>query len=241
MVIYIQWASPATSHNGMSNLPYLNVNINARTSCNPRYAKFPCRLAKVAQTVPKRADLAMMLLSPWRRIMLPCCSVQRWVHFVSHDCYISAYFLQTPLSTSNLTIYTESQWTVDSNNILSVRKYSHVFTHESNTFLFQKYAIQINGTEKSPKPPLALGARGPPNNTWMPKPTALTTPNCIHIQSATVHSLDRHTDRTTDGPQAIDQSGRCIQNRLKSTCQVGRKANQNAISIVQPRMHQCDN
>jgi len=35
-------------------LTCLSVNDNARTTCNPRYAKFPRRLHKVAQTATKR-------------------------------------------------------------------------------------------------------------------------------------------------------------------------------------------
>ena len=42
------------------------------------------------------------------------------------------------------------------------------------------------------------------------------------------------------GPQAVDQSGRRIQNRLESTHQVSRKADQHAVSIVQTGVHQCD-
>jgi len=33
---------------------YLNVNMDARTTHNPHYAKFPCKLPKVVQTMPKR-------------------------------------------------------------------------------------------------------------------------------------------------------------------------------------------
>jgi len=41
------------------------------------------------------------------------------------------------------------------------------------------------------------------------------------------------------GPQAVDQSSRRIQNRLESTHQVSRKADQHAVSIVQTGVHQC--
>jgi len=49
--------------NGMLNLPYLTVNIDACTMRNPHYAKIPCRLAKVSQTVPKSLHPTMMLSS----------------------------------------------------------------------------------------------------------------------------------------------------------------------------------
>jgi len=51
--IYIQGTAPAISHNGVSDLPYLNVNIDTHTTCNLCYIKFPRRLTKVAQTAPK--------------------------------------------------------------------------------------------------------------------------------------------------------------------------------------------
>jgi len=40
------------------------------------------------------------------------------------------------------------------------------------------------------------------------------------------------------GPQAVDQSTN--QNRLESTCQVSQKADQHAVPIVQPGVHQCN-
>ena len=55
-----------------------------------------------------------------------------------NKCYILAIFSQTPISTSNLTVFSESQWNVVSNDVLSVRKYYQLFTHESNTFLLKQ-------------------------------------------------------------------------------------------------------
>jgi len=52
--IYIHCTSTAISYIG-PKLLYLNVNINVHATRNPCYAKFPCRLAKVAQTAPKTA------------------------------------------------------------------------------------------------------------------------------------------------------------------------------------------
>ena len=43
----------------------------------------------------------------------------------------------------NLTISLESQWNIDSNDILSVRKYYQLFTHESNTFLGEQYVTLL--------------------------------------------------------------------------------------------------
>jgi len=40
----------------------------------------------------------------------------------------------TDVSILNLTTSSESQWHIDSNDILSVRKYSQLFTHELNTY-----------------------------------------------------------------------------------------------------------
>ena len=60
-----------------------------------------------------------------------------------NECFILANFLQTPISTSNLTESPESQWNVDSNDVLSVRKYCQLFTHESNTLLFNKYVPSL--------------------------------------------------------------------------------------------------
>jgi len=71
---------------------------------------------------------------------------------------------QTPASTSNLSTSSESQWNIDSNGVLSVRKYYQLFLHESNTFLLQNTPL---------KP---LGQRGQvtskytrfPWGTWIP-------------------------------------------------------------------------
>jgi len=63
---------------------YLNVNIDAHTTHNPRYAIFSRRLAKVAQTTPKGAHPATPLSSPWRRIKVV--SLQRaamWDFFLN--------------------------------------------------------------------------------------------------------------------------------------------------------------
>jgi len=50
-----------------------------------------------------------------------------------------------PTSTSNFFVYLESQWTANSSDILCVWKYGQFFTHESNTFLLNKYVIETNG------------------------------------------------------------------------------------------------
>jgi len=58
---------------------------------------------------------------------------------------IFVHFSSTPTSILNLTMSSESQENDVSNDILSVRKYSQLFTHESNIFLLkQLYQIQAN-------------------------------------------------------------------------------------------------
>jgi len=47
-------------------------------------------------------------------------------------CYIFVHFSSTPTSILNLTISSESQWNIDSNDVLSIRKYSQLFTQKSN-------------------------------------------------------------------------------------------------------------
>ena len=42
------------------------------------------------------------------------------------------------------------------------------------------------------------------------------------------------------GPQAVDQSSRRVQDRLESTRQVSREADQHAVPIVQPGVHRCN-
>jgi len=75
---------------------------------------------------------------------------------------------------------------VDSNDVLSAWKYYQLFTHESNTFLLNKYAIETNGAFTPTKLPLPLGVREPvtPSNTPIPRPTPLTVPNGIRIELA---------------------------------------------------------
>jgi len=74
------------------------------------------------------------LLSLWQHniIISPCLTacqnIRNGVTFFVH-------FFSTATSILNLTISSESQWNIDSNDILSVQKYSQLFMHESNTFL----------------------------------------------------------------------------------------------------------
>ena len=62
-----------------------------------------------------------------------------WCHLYSSVIFF-ANCSKTPASTLNLNTSLESQWNIDSNGILSVRKYYQLFTHESNTFLGEQYA-----------------------------------------------------------------------------------------------------
>jgi len=57
----------------------------------------------------------------------------------------------------------------DSIDILCVRKYCKIFTHESNTFLYCGHTTNIHWnqwTRKAPKPPLFLGGCEPPSNAY---------------------------------------------------------------------------
>ena len=85
---------------------------------------------------------------------------------------------QTPASTSNLIAFLESQWNVDSNNVLSVRRCYQIITHESNTFLLQNTPLKLLGQrwQTNPKSTLPVEACGP-HLIWMPGVTPLTTPN----------------------------------------------------------------
>jgi len=47
------------------------------------------------------------------------------------------------------------------------------------------HAPKAMGKNKPPKPPLPLGARGPPSNSPIPPPTPLTTPN----EARSIHAL----------------------------------------------------
>jgi len=86
---------------------------------------------------------------------------------VPEMCYIFANISQTPTLILNLTIPSESQWNVDSNDILSIHKYCQFFMYESNTFLWEKYAIlpiQTNGAQMLINPqnsPFFLGHVNP--------------------------------------------------------------------------------
>ena len=75
-------------------------------------------------------------------------------------------FLLNPTSILNLTISTESQWNIDSNDMFSVCKYCQLFTRVSNTFL-GKQCHSAHSNEwgrkcwKMPETPLPLEACGP--------------------------------------------------------------------------------
>ena len=77
----------------------------------------------------------------------------------------------------------------DSVDILSVWKYCQLFTHESNTSLFKKTPEKRHSNQW-----------GTPSNTPIPRPTPLTTPNGIQIQSAVFPQFTHRgqTDRQTD-------------------------------------------
>jgi len=93
-------------------------------------------------------------------------------------------FSQTPTSTSNLTASSENQWNWDSKDVLCVRKYCQLFTHESNTFVAKMRHWNQWGGFGAINPrnrPFPFGHIKP--HTQMPKPAPLTTPNNSSIGS----------------------------------------------------------
>jgi len=82
-------------------------------------------------------------------------------------------------------------------------EYCQLYAHESNTFLFEKYAIQTNGTDKPPKPPLPFRARGLLSNTPIPRPTPPSPPQTASRSNQpfchNTLSGHRHTHRPTHG------------------------------------------
>jgi len=88
--------------------------------------------------------------------------MQRIIHSACVNCYVFANCSQTPASTSNMSTSSESQWNVDSSDVLCVRKYQ-LFTHESNTFLLQNMPLKPLGHwgQTTLKSTLPLEACGP--------------------------------------------------------------------------------
>jgi len=103
------------------------VNINARTTRNSRYAKFSHRLAKIAQTAQNKhaTGNAIVAMATLTRVKIAA----------SRDFFVKSRLAAT-YTISKLTTSSESQQRDVFNDILSVRKYSELFTHELNTFLF---------------------------------------------------------------------------------------------------------
>jgi len=85
------------------------------------------------------------------------------------------------------------------NDILSVRKYYQLFTHEWNIFLL-KYAIQTNGA-KIPKTSLPFRKPGPHRIHLYPSTDSTHHPKWHPdpiSRFATVHTANKPTDRQTD-------------------------------------------
>jgi len=101
------------------------------------------------------------------------------------------------LSTSS-----ESQWNVDSNDVLSVWKYYQLFTHEwkiRHSDHSNQWGCKCQKIPKSA--PSFWGTFGTFSKTlfcWMPGPTPLTIPNGIQIHSAVLTQYTSRTDRQTD-------------------------------------------
>ena len=112
--------------------------------------------------------------------------------FAWNDCYFCKLFVN-PTSISNLTISLEGlQWYIVRTEILST------FHARVEYISVKKYAVQTSGNEKCPKPPLPLGARRPPFNTPIPRPTLLTTRNGIRNQSLVLPQYTFRTIQQTD-------------------------------------------
>ena len=85
------------------------------------------------------------LLSLWQHNVIA--AVTKPKH--QKQCYIFVHFYLTPTSILNLTIPSESQWNIDYNDILSIWKYSQLFTRVKY-ISGERYVIlpiQTNGTE----------------------------------------------------------------------------------------------
>jgi len=100
---------------------------------------------------------------------------------------------------SNLNVVVEPEYFCG--RILSMRKYCQLFTHESNTFLL-KICHSNHWKRQPPKTPSSPWGTWTPSNTPIPRPTPLTTPNSMWIQSAVFPQYitfrkDKHTDRPT--------------------------------------------
>ena len=104
--------------------------------------------------------------------------------------FFCKFFTNPTIDTSNLTAPLESQWKADFSDTLSVQ------THTSQIhFCFKhtvKNTIETSGRfrgKKPLKPPLPIEAPECPSNSWLPKPTPLTTPNDSSIGSPTSTQL----------------------------------------------------
>ena len=72
-------------------------------------------------------------------IMTACCGVTGVCgKSIGNGVNIFVHFFSTPISILNLAMSSEGQENDVSNDILSERKYSQLFTHESNTFLLNQ-------------------------------------------------------------------------------------------------------
>jgi len=121
---------------------------------------------------------------------LAACSMQWDVNFVCQLLHFTN-FSQTQTLTSNLTVSSESQWNVDSNDILSIWKYCQLLTHESNTFLLENAPLKPLGQWGQTTPATAPSPWGlwTTSSTSMPGSTPLTTPNDSLISSCTSAQL----------------------------------------------------
>jgi len=128
-------------------LLYFQINSTTRRRLESAYIRqvYTIMLWCTRLHVYIRASLVMYMRS--RRlpmimtssIMTACCGVTGVCGKSIGSCVnIFVHFFSTPISILNLAMSSESQENDVSNDILSERKYSQLFTHESNTFLLKQ-------------------------------------------------------------------------------------------------------
>jgi len=108
-----------------------------------------------------------------------------------------------------LTISSESQRTDVSDDVLSVRQYCELFTHESKTFLFKntpKNAIETNGAKNAQYLTFLLKDVNP-SDISIHQPTPFTTPN---DSSISLHNFAQLRNNATYLPPKITLSSSTI-------------------------------
>jgi len=135
MAAYAHWTSTAISHIGL-NLSVFPCNQNECTKPNPCYAIFACRLAKTAQITALMQAPSNDFYCSYGDINHASLLLQSAAceANISKSLFQFCIFLVNPnINLKPHYIFRKPMNRV-SNDILSVPKYSELFTHESNTF-----------------------------------------------------------------------------------------------------------